>query len=219
MALDNLAGLRAAALAWIERTGDPAADTIVNDCVALCESRVNKTPDFRLAEMETEAVLALVNERAALPPDFLAMKRVVSNTSPTRLLSYAEPGWYSQAYPNSGTDESSGFYTITGVYASPPSPAGPQPPQQTLYSRSPATLSVIYYAKVPTLAVVDPNWLLIKSPDVYLYGTIMELLNALEGEGVEKYAGLFGGALESLIQSQTYSRGGVLTQRASMPAP
>jgi hypothetical protein len=151
--------------------------------------------------------------------DFLAMKRVVSNTSPTRLLSYAEPGWYSEAYPNSGTDESSGFYTITGVYASPPSPLGPQPPQQTLYSRSPATLSVIYYAKVPSLASVDPNWLLLKAPDVYLYGTILELLLALEGEQQDKYAGLFGSAVEGLIQGQTFSRGGTLTMRASMPAP
>jgi hypothetical protein len=219
MSFTNLAGLRAAALAWIERTGDPAASTIIDDCVTLCEARVNKTPDFRLAEMETEGTLAIVDGRAPLPVDFLAMKRVVANTSPTRLLAYAEPGWYSEAYPHAGVDESSGFYTIAGVYASPPSPDGPQQPQQTLYSQSPATLNILYYARVPPLAAVNPNWLLLKSPDVYLFGTILELLVALEGDAQDKYAGLFSSAVEGLIQSQTYSRGGVLTQRASMPAP
>jgi hypothetical protein len=45
------------------------------------------------------------------------------------------------------------------------------------------------------------------------------MLVALEGDAQDKYAGLFAGAVEGLIQSETYSRGGVLTQRASMPAP
>jgi hypothetical protein len=35
----------------------------------------------------------------------------------------------------------------------------------------------------------------------------------------DKYAGLLASSIESLVQAQTYSRGGVLTQRASMPAP
>ena len=60
---------------------------------------------------------------------------------------------------------------------------------------------------------------MVKAPDVYLYGTILEVLNALEGDAVEKYAGMFGAAVQGLIQSETFSRGGVLTMRASMPAP
>jgi hypothetical protein len=224
MALNNLAGLKASALAWIERTGDPADATLVDDCVTLCESRINKTPDLRLAEMETEGTLSLVNERALLPVDFLAMKRVTANYSVPRLLSYAEPGWYSQAHAYSGTDEGASFYTIAGALNSPSSPSPGAPPptvttQQTLHSKASAPLSILYYAKVPSLASTDPNWLLVKAPDVYLYGTILELLLALEGDSQEKYAGLFSSALEGLIQSQTFSRGGVLTQRASMPAP
>jgi hypothetical protein len=218
MALNNLAGLKASALAWIERTGDPAAETIVSDCVTLCEARLNKHPTLRLAEMETQATLTLAAGRAPLPEDFLAMKRVVANTSPTRLLAYAEPGWYAEAYPQAGTDESSGFYTIAGLYASSPTPFG-TPIQQTLHSQSSAALSIIYYARVPSLTTVDPNWLLTKAPDVYLYGTILEILNALEGDAAGKYAGLFSSAVETLIASQTFSRGGVLTVRASMPAP
>jgi len=215
MALDNLAGLKASALAWVERVGDPAAETIVGDCVTLCESRINKTPTFRIPEMETEDTLTLINGSAQLPADFLAMKRVVANYSVPRLLQYAEPGWYSQAFSSSGTDESCGFYTIAGALAL----TDPGPPQQTLHSKASSTLGIVYYAKVPSLTTTDPNWLLLKSPDIYLYGTILEMLVALEGESQDKYAGLFGSAVESLVASQTYSRGGVLTQRASMPAP
>jgi hypothetical protein len=216
MALNNLAGLKAAAAAWIERTNDIAVTSIIDDCVTLCEARINKTPTFRLAEMETEGTLTLAGGTSPLPVDFLAMKRVVANTSPTRLLQYAEPGWYSQAYPDSNNSEGCGFYTIAGT--STPLGAG-SPTQQTLHSRASSTLGIIYYAKVPALTTVDPNWLLLKSPDVYLFGTILEVLVALEGDAQDKYAGLFGSAVESLVAAQTYSRGGVLTQRASMPAP
>jgi hypothetical protein len=222
MALDNLAGLRAAALAWTERVGDPAAESIVADCVTLCEARVNKTPTFRLPEMETEATFPLSGGRASLPRDFLAMKRVTANASSPRVLTYAEPGWYQGAYPSSGTDEGCGFYTIygtdtVGFDAPEPTPSGAV--YQVLHSNAASTVSIVYYAKVPALVTVDPNWLLAKAPDVYLYGTILEMLVALEGESQDKYAGLFGSAVESLVAAQTYSRGGVLTQRASMPAP
>jgi hypothetical protein len=204
MALNNLAALKASALAWIERTGDPAAETIIGDCVTLCEARINKNPNFRLSTMETEATLTLVDGAADLPADFLAMHRVVADYSVPRLLDYAEPGWFHDAYPIGGTDEEGGFYTIVG---------------STIRARSSSTLGIVYYAKVPALADEDPNWLLTKAPDVYLYGTILELLNALEGNGVEKYGGMFGAAVEGLIQAETFSRGGVLTMRASMPAP
>lgn len=223
MALNNYAALKASSLAWIERTGDPAASTIIDDCVALCEARVNKTPDFRLAEMETEVTLPLIDELATLPIDFLAAKRVVANASSPRLLTYAEPGWYQENHPRPGGE--SGFYSIYGTadyYQAPSGAVESLPPGtnvQVLHAKAPSTINVLYYARVPPLATTNPNWLLIKSPDVYLFGTILELLVALEGDSQDKYAGLFSSAVEGLIQAQTYSRGGVLTQRASMPAP
>jgi len=205
MALNNFAGLKASALAWIERVGDPAAESILDDCVTLCEARLHKVPNFRLSTMETEATVTLVDGVGSLPGNFLAMHRVVADYSVPRVLQYAEPGWFHDAYPIGGTDEEGGFYTIIGL---------------SIRARSSSTLSIVYYAKVPPLTVVDNvNWLLTKSPDVYLYGTILELLNALEGNATEKYAGMFGAAVQGLIQAETFSRGGVLTMRASMPAP
>lgn len=207
MALNNLAGLKAAALAWIERSGDLPATTIIDDCVRLCEARINKHPTLRVSQMETEATLTLTNGSASLPSDFLAMHRVVADYSVPRALSYAEPAWFHDAYPIGGTDEEGGFYTIVGT---------------TVRAQSPTTLGIVYYAKVPALSAdsaEDSNWLLVKAPDVYLYGTILELLIALEGNAQDKYAGLFAAGIDSLIASETFSRGGVLTQRASMPAP
>jgi hypothetical protein len=225
MALNSYAGLKASALAWIERTGDPAATSSIDDCVTLCETRINKTPTLRIPEMETETALTLADGRGLLPVDFLAMKRVMANTPTPGLLAYAEPGWFSDVFPFSGTDDSCGFYTIVGTVNSPSSPDPDRPPtvtsQQVLRARTGAPLSIVYYARVPALASVIPypNWLLLKAPDLYLYGTILELLVALEGDQQDKYAGLFAGAVETLVQAQTYSRGGVLTMRASMPAP
>jgi hypothetical protein len=222
MALNNLAGLKASAAAWIERAGDPAVESIVSDCVTLCETRINKTPTMRIPEMETEVTLPLIDERATLPPDFLAMKRVTANASSPRLLKYAEPGWYQDAYPRPGGE--SDFYSIYGtdtlftdIDSTETLPPGVS--VQILHAKTSGTVTVLYYARVPSLATVDPNWLLIKAPDIYLYGTILELLVALEGDMQDKYAGLLASSIESLVQAQTYSRGGVLTQRASMPAP
>src|SRR5204862_549146 len=83
--------------------------------------------------------------------------RVVANTSPTRLLQYAEPGWFSE---NVGTtSDSSGFYTIAGTQTL----ADPSLAQQALHARSSAQLSILYYAMVPSLTVVNPNWLLLRS--------------------------------------------------------
>jgi len=222
MALNSYAALQASALAWVERTGDPAAETIIADCVTLCEARVNKTPTLRIPEMETEVTLPLVDERATLPPDFLAAKRVVANASSPRLLTYAEPGWYQDAHPRPGGE--SGFYSIYGTDTQFSGIGGTEslPPGvsvQILHAKAAGTITVLYYARVPPLATTNPNWLLIKAPDIYLFGTILEMLVALEGDQQDKYAGLFGTAVEALVQSQTYSRGGVLTQRASMPAP
>jgi hypothetical protein len=202
MALNNLAGLKASAAAWIERAGDPTVATIIDDCVTLCEARVNKTPDFRISHMETGAELTLVDGRATLPDNFLAMKRVVVASLTPYVLDYAEPGTYGPILP--GTWEGQ-FYTIVG---------------REIRARTAFPLTILYYARVPALTVADDtNWLLVRAPDIYLYGTILEMLVALEGDAQDKYAGLFAGAVEGLIQSETYSRGGVLTQRASMPAP
>jgi hypothetical protein len=221
MALDTLENLKSSALTWIEHVNEPAATGIVDDCVALCEARVNKL--LRLPRMETEAQLTLTSPGTAdLPSDFLAMKRVVADYGgaggfdegfdegfeigdiPTfnRTITYAEPGWYKSAYPSTAFDGSCSFYTITGTtFRSQTSPVG-----------------ILYYARIPPLATTDPNWLLTAAPDVYLYGTCLELLNALEGDA-GKYAGLFNEAIESLIRSETFSRGGVLEMRASGPAP
>jgi hypothetical protein len=157
---------------------------------------------MRISHMETGAIITLEDGRGELPADFLAMKRVVVSTGVPYVLDYAEPSTYG---PSAPIEEGTQFYTIVG---------------REIRARTASTLTILYYAKIPPLTSVEnTNWLLTKAPDIYLYGTILELLNALEGDGVEKYAGMFGAAVEGLIQSETFSRGGTLTMRASMPAP
>ena len=216
MALDNLAGLKASALAWIERVGDPAAETIVADCVTLCEAAINKTPTFRLPEMETEATLTLIAGTGAVTDRLPGDEARGGELQCAAIAPIRRAGLVQSSVPRRRHErELRLLYDRRG--------AGPDRPGAAAADaalRGPArTSSILYYAKVPALVTTDPNWLLLKSPDVYLYGTILEMLVALEGDQQDKYAGLFGSAVESLVAAQTYSRGGVLTQRASMPAP
>lgn len=205
MSLTTYAGLKTAAATWIERVGATEVTDIIDDCVILCESRINKVPDLRVQAMETEpAAITLTAGSGALPTDFLALKSVVANTSPVVGLDYADPFTYKRkASPFTSTSDDFPLYTIIGT---------------TIRSLSSATLSIIYYAKVPPLATAV-NWLLTKAPEVYLYGTILELAIALERDDTDKWGTLFAGAIQGLITSETFNRSGQMVKQPSGPFP
>lgn len=205
MSLTNLAGLKTAAAAWMARGGEATVTTIIDDCVTLCEARINKIPDLRVREMETvPSAITLTAGSGALPTDFLAMKDVTANTATLIGLDYTDPGTYKRATAEfSSTSDSYAFYTIIG---------------STIRSASSATLNLIYYAKVPSLTVTDPNWLLTKAPEVYLYGLLLELKLALGDDDADRWGTLFASAIQGLIGSETFNRSGVMVKRASTQA-
>lgn len=208
MALSTYAGLQAAVLAWAERTGDSTASDKLADCVVLVESRLNNLPDFRVLEMEDDETLTLSSGSANLPSNFLSVKRVTANTDPTQVLEYAEPGWFQEAYPSTATDDDCKFYTVVGNGGT-----------LTLRSKSSATLELVYFEKIPALASNDPNWLLTKAPNVYLYGTLLELALALGHDEADRWGALFTSAVNTLISAEGFRKGASLARRAQDHAP
>lgn len=210
MALANYTELGTAVTNWLGRSDQIAR---YDDWIALGEDRINNgdsgqfaSPALRVREMETAATLTLSSGSAALPSDFLAAKRVRVNSSPIRVLTYATPDWYDEAYPDTTADDGVGFYTIIG---------------STLRSKASSTLELIYYAKVPALTAAAPtNWLLTKSPRAYLYATVLEgCLYLSDAERALEMGVLLKSTLNALQGADANSRAGRFERRANGQAP
>ena len=158
MALNTYAALKASALAFIDHAGVPGATNIIDDCVTLCEARINKNPDAAPVHDgdggDADAGGRKRGIAGRLPGDeagpgklqpatpggfsagfdagFEAGTNARSRTyeapqllteapqaGGSRLLSYAEPGWYEQAYPFNGSDEISSSTPLSGRLSAP----------------------------------------------------------------------------------------------------
>ncbi len=154
---------------------------------------------LRCREMITiGATVTVTSGSGTLPSDF---REAIRATTSTRTLQYAPPDWYSENYPTGQSSEPS-FYTIIG---------------STLYSGADVTLD--YFAKIDSLAVTDPNWLLTKAPNAYLHGGLF-YLNVFDknGDAAALHRGLMANAIAGLQGSDMTSIIVTPQRRASMVA-
>jgi hypothetical protein len=91
------------------------------------------------------------------------MRNIQINTVPVRSLRYMPPEQIDEKYP-------SGFSSGTPVvYAIADGQIHLAPTPSTDY----AEIEIIYYARIPPLAENGSNWLLVKHPDLYLFGSLV----------------------------------------------
>lgn len=159
MALDTYANLQTAIITWAWRTDDTAFEAQVPDFITLAHNRIERK--LRVADMEDSATITLTSGSGSLPSDFLQARRVVTEGSPSRVLSVISPDEALQMYPDALAG-SANFYTIIGSTIK-------------TYPASSSNLTLSYYAKIPVLSDAEPtNWLLEKAPELYLYGALVE---------------------------------------------
>jgi hypothetical protein len=191
MALDTYTGLLAAIASWLDRE-DLA--TAIPDFVQLAESRLNK--ELRVAAMEKTAYAYLTDGSVPLPADWVEARRIISSGSGSfqTALQFLTPTEAGDTYPSSLSGVPA-FYTISGnTLATYPNGGSGQ-------------VTMIYYAKIPSLLAYGGNWLLTKSPDCYLYGSLMEAAPFLgDDQRIETWAALFAKAVEALNASDFRSR-------------
>lgn len=125
--------------------------------VGLAEAKINRV--LRVGEMETSAVVPIVEGDGDLPPDFLEARMILgpggqglSSWSLQELTRrYGKGGGYPRAYS-----------VVGGVIRVRPVASG--------------NITIDYYAKIPPLTMTNPtNWLLEKAPDAYLYAIVEEI--------------------------------------------
>ena len=159
MALSTYDELKAAIANWSDRDD---LGSFIPDFIHLCEARFNR--ELRLRSMEQKDYANTIGGQAnyALPVNFLQMREFRLNTNPTVSLTYVSPEIY-EAW-NVGSGQPDIYTLIANEIRLGPVPAG-------VYE-----MEMLFWRKFPNLNGVTPtNWMLQNAPDVYLYGSLLEL--------------------------------------------
>ncbi len=178
MALANYADLQASVASWLNRSDLTA---VIPDFILIAEARHSR--DLRLRKQVTSTVLStVVNTRGvALPTDFLELENISILASPERQLTYSTVEQLDSVYPNNGQTAQPSLYTIEG--------------DQILFGPTPDgvySVSVLYYARFPSLIASSTNWLMTNHPTAYLYASLMQACMYLKDKtGAAEYKELY----------------------------
>jgi hypothetical protein len=154
MSISNYNELKTAIASWLARDDLTA---FIPDFITLFEASACR--ELRVRPAETTATITPTSGAAALPADFLAMRRLTWAGSPNRDLEYVHPAWLAQNYPTSAAGMPA-IYTIEGGTVK-VRPVSDMP------------IDLLYRAKTPAVSGAL-NWLFTNHPDVYLFGSLAE---------------------------------------------
>lgn len=203
MAVTTYSELVATIQTWMARSD---LGGTAQDFITLGENYLNfggdpdTDPPLRCREMELVTSLTPTDGICTLPTDYLEYRRVVETVSPRRELKYITPDAAEVLYP-SRTGGLSANFTIIGsdLYTFP---------------LSSSTIELTYYRQIPALTEDAPtNWLLTKSPSVYLRAALLQAADyTRKTEEIAKHATMLRGMVSGLNHTNmmgNYARAGV----------
>lgn len=194
MAITTYSELQSAVADWLNRQDLTAA---IPNFISLAEAQLNRS--LRNRKMQTSATLTLSSNYVNLPADWLENIRVQLNTNPVTPLVYETPEQIledSQKYSSNGQPL---FFSVVGTQL-----------QVLPYPDTSYTLSLLYYAKIPSLSVSNTtNWLLTEAPDLYLYATLIQSAPYLkEDERIGTWAAIYDRILNDMTIADENARVG-----------
>lgn len=203
MALSTYAELRTSIADWLNRSDLSAT---IPDFISLAEAQIERT--LRTRQMIVRANASLDAQYGTVPSDFLEVKslKLTSTNPPTPLsfMSIDALDQQSSSYTASGKPK---FFGVVG------NQLRIQPTPDGTY-----TAELTYYAKLTKLSnSVTSNWLLASSPDIYLYGALLQAAPYLQDDArIQTWATLYERALNDLrtADDRAASSGGALLIRA-----
>jgi len=203
MALSTYAELKASVADWLNRSDLTSA---ITDFVSLAESQMER--DLRTRQMIVRANATVNTEYSALPDDYLEAKSFkLTGTNPISPLVFQSINAMDDlqvSYTSSGQPKY--FCVIGGQIRVLPTP-------DTSY-----VSELIYYAKLTKLSTSNTtNWLLTMSPDVYLYGSLLQAAPYLQDDArIQVWAGLYQKGIDALnlADERGSMTGGALMARA-----
>ena len=203
MALSNYSELKASVADWLNRSDLTSA---ITDFVSLAEAQMERT--LRTRQMIVRANATISDEYSALPDDYLEAKSFkLTGTNPISPLVFQSINALDDlqvTYTSSGQPKY--FCVIGGQIRVLPVP-------DTSY-----VSELIYYAKLSKLSTSNTtNWLLTLSPDVYLYGSLLQAAPYLQDDArIQIWAGLYQSGIDALnlADERGSMTGGALMARA-----
>lgn len=203
MALSTYAELRTSIADWLNRSDLSAT---IPDFISLAEAQIERT--LRTRQMIVRANASLDAQYGTVPSDFLEVKslKLTSTNPPTPLsfMSIDALDQQSSSYTASGKPK---FFGVVG------NQLRVQPTPDGTY-----TAELTYFAKLTKLSnSVTSNWLLASSPDIYLYGALLQAAPYLQDDArIQTWATLYERALNDLrtADDRAASSGGSLLIRA-----
>ena len=161
MALANYSDLQSAAADWINRADLTA---VIPTFITLAEAKFNR--ELRLRDMLVRAEATTSNEFVAVPADFLenySLELNMAQIGPQASLAFIGPLEAKVLKANKIVGLVRYYTIIDGAFELLPAPG------------SDTDVVLTYYQKIPALSDTQTtNWLLTKSPDLYLYSTLLE---------------------------------------------
>lgn len=161
MAIGTYSELQSAAADWLNRQDLTA---VIPSFITLAEAKFNR--ELRTRDMLTRSEAISSNEFVAMPSDFLEaydLELNMTNLSAQQRLVYIGPDEAKILKANKIHNLPRYFTIIDGAFEIIPAPAAN------------TDLILTYYAKIPSLSATQTtNWLLTKSPDLYLYSVLLE---------------------------------------------
>ncbi len=203
MALSTYAELRTSIGDWLNRSDLSAT---IPDFISLAEAQIERT--LRTRQMMARANASLESEYGTVPSDFLEVKSLkLTSTNPLTPLEFLSIDDMDQARSQYTASNKPRFFTVVGnQFRIAPTP-------DTTY-----TAELIYFAKLTKLSnSVASNWLLASSPDIYLYGALLQAAPYLQDDArIQTWATLYERALNDLrtADSRASTSGGSLLTRA-----
>lgn len=188
MALSTYTEIKASVASWLNRSD---LTTQIADFISLAEVRINRdVAKLNLVGLEKRATATTTSGDAylATPTRLLAIKSLVVNGSPNRVLKYTPPDVMAQLYNNTATAKPYA-YTVIGDEIK----FGPVPD-------SAYTVEMTYCAKEqPLSGSVATNWFTANAPDLLVYGALMEAEPYMKNdERIATWSNMYQAGLSSL---------------------
>jgi hypothetical protein len=203
MALSTYAELKTSIGDWLNRSDLTNA---IPDFISLAEAQVERT--LRTRQMIVRANASFDAQYGAVPADFLETKSLkLTSTNPQTPLEFLSiDALDNKASEYTGSGKPRFFGVVGGQFRLVPVP-------DATY-----TTELTYYAKLTKLSnSVTTNWLLTSSPDIYLYGALLQAAPYLQDDArIQVWSSLYDRAMSELqtADDRGASSGGALLTRA-----
>ena len=192
MAITTYAELKTAIGDWLNRDD---LDSVIPNFISLAEAQFNRS--IRHRKMVTRSDATLDTPYFAVPSDWLQTIRFQLNTNPVTPLLFVTPEQALEESMVYSTGQQPLFYTTIGEqFQVVPSPD------------SSYDAELLYYAKIPALSdSATTNWLLTESPDLYLYGALIQSAPYLkEDDRINVWAGLYQRLIDDMMLADERAR-------------